>query len=44
MTATRRWALAAGLGVICLGAARADSWLPACPAAYVAPSGGYGLS
>ncbi len=41
MTAARRWALAAGLGVICLGAARADSWLPACPKAYLAPSGAY---
>lgn len=44
MTAARRWALAACLGLIGFGAARADSWLPACPAAYVAPSGGYGLS
>jgi len=30
-----------GLGLVCLASVRADSWLPACPAVYVAPAGAY---
>ncbi|WP_343626453.1 hypothetical protein [Roseateles puraquae] len=41
MTAARRWALAACLGLASLGTARADSWLAPCPKAYLAPSGAY---